>query len=132
MLRALACLTDPTDELQLTNLDAALQRLTPNACGLVTIRALLNVFERFPLHDGFGAFWSVVHAIERSPGYEAELLASVQKSPCEFNITMLFRLMNDGVVQVQGQSLRDTLNDVLCSTNATQSLKDDIVGHFAN
>ncbi len=73
---------------------------------------LMRVFETFPRHDGFGVFWSVLHLIESIPGFEEEVLASVQRKPTEMGVTMLNRLLNHGTMLVRGTDLRLLIQQV--------------------
>jgi len=86
---------------------------------------MLSLFERFPEQDGYGVFWGIIHVLEACEGYESELLASVQRKPCEFNVLMINRLLNAGVVEVEGRSLEGVLRSVLENAAATpQALHD--------
>ena len=76
------------------------------------MRQLLDVFERFPDDDGFESFWGIVHLLEREGGYESALVDSVRRSPGEFNLTMINRLLNGGIKNVGDQSLLSLLEDV--------------------
>ena len=60
------------------------------------IHSLLNLFERFPRHDGHGVLWGVIHGLERIDGYQALLVSAVQRCPTELSITMLQRLLKSG------------------------------------
>jgi hypothetical protein len=64
---------------------------------LAAVPTLLRVFERFPRHDGHGAFWAILHAIETVPGYEPVLVEHVIRTPTEMGVTMLERLVNGGI-----------------------------------
>jgi hypothetical protein len=71
---------------------------------------LLAIFERFPLHDGYGVFWSALHGLEDIPAYEPHLIASLRRQPSQFGLLMVRRILNspdrnEAVVQ----QLRDTL-----------------------
>jgi hypothetical protein len=87
------------------------------------ISDLLVVLERFPEDDGAGVFWSLVHGLESLPGYEAELIRSVQRQPSEMGVTMIGRLLNGGVSQVGGVSLRELLQSVASAVNAPASVR---------
>ncbi|MBA3502882.1 MAG: hypothetical protein M4D80_25460 [Myxococcota bacterium] len=76
-------------------LDDLLQALGP--VELSAVPTLLRVFERFPRHDGHGVFWTILHAIERAPGFEEILVEHVMRTPTEMGVTMLQRLVNSGV-----------------------------------
>ena len=76
---------------------------------------LLAVLERFPEDDGAGVLWSVVHGVESLPGYEPELVRSVQRGPSLLGVAMVGRLINGGVFEVGGVSLIDLLREVSTS-----------------
>ena len=86
---------------------------------------MLGVFERFPEQDGYGVFWGILHALEACDGYEAELLVSVQRKPCEFNVLMINRLLNADVYEVEGHSLEDVLRSVAVNPTATAQAVHD-------
>ena len=101
--------TDPHSEVQLRELEESLSSVEPSVCGQPEFEALLQVFERFPDDDGYGIFWSIVHLLEACSGYEEALVQSVHRRPVEFNLTMVNRLLNVGVLNVNGQSLASLL-----------------------
>jgi hypothetical protein len=86
----------PKDEAQLQRLDGLIQRFADLDPSQRDFEELLTVFERHPDHDGFGVFWSIVHCLEHFQGYEPALLESVRRSPCDFNLTMINRMLNAG------------------------------------
>lgn len=124
LLETLRRFTDSRSEEQLRALDAAIQELDPESCSPSELRALLGVLERFPEHDGFEVFWSIVHALEACDGYEVELLASVERMPCELNISMVRRLLDAGITDVGGRQLEGVLRSVIENTNATTRAVD--------
>jgi len=73
---------------------------------------LLGVFERFPRHDGYEVFWTVLHHIETLPGYESALIASVRRVPNEMGLTLLRRLLNSGVSRFDGVDLEGLLHEL--------------------
>ncbi len=73
---------------------------------------LLGVFERFPDAESFGVFWSILHGLESLPGYEAELVRSVQRRPSEFGVLMVGRLLNAGRAEAAGTPLLPLLQSV--------------------
>ena len=97
--------TDPSSEAQLRLLEEILSSVGHSACSEPEYDALLQVFERFPEHDGFGVFWSILHFLEACPGYEAALVRSVRRKPVEFNLTMVNRLLNAGIHEVNEHPL---------------------------
>lgn len=76
-----------------------------NATDAGVVRTLLELFERFPRHDGFEVFWSVLHYLESLPGYESQLISSLQRVPNRMGLIMLRRLSNRGVTCVNGVDL---------------------------
>lgn len=105
LIRRLSEFNDPNSEAQLRTLEEMLSSVEASACGDPEFDALLQLFERFPEHDGFGIFWSILHLLEACPGYEGALVRSVLRKPVEFNLTMVNRLLNAEIHQVNGQSL---------------------------
>lgn len=125
IVRALGQFFDPQSETQLKALDAAVLAIKPEECGEAEFRAMLHIFERFPEDDGFGIFWGLVHALEACSGYESEMLASVARKPCEFNVLLVKRLLNAGITEVDGISLEGVLSTVLGSDAATPGARHD-------
>lgn len=121
--RELSEFTDPNSESQLRRLEELLSSLEPSACGEAELTALLQVFERFPEHDGFGVFWSILHLLEACTGYEEALVRSVRRKPVAFNLTMVNRLLNAGVREVGGQPLDGLLASAERSEEADQRAK---------
>ncbi|QJE01888.1 hypothetical protein HH212_19225 [Massilia forsythiae] len=106
---------NPEDERQLKELVDAIGVLDANILSSNDVRQLLDVFERFPNDDGFESFWGIVHLLERAGGYESPLVESVRRSPGEFNLTMINRLLNRGIKHVGDQSLLSLLEDLALS-----------------
>ena len=131
LVESLEAFTDPQSEVQLQALDASLQAVSPDLCGVREIRALLSVFERFPEQDGFGVFWGILHALEGLKGYEPELVASVHRKPCEFNVLMVNRLLNAGVMEVNGNSLEGLLLAVEAHGQATEQARREVQYYLA-
>ena len=75
-------------------------------------RALLGVFERFPRHDGFEVFWTLLHHVEALPGYETELIASVRRVPNLMGLTMMRRLFDSGVARIDGVDVAALLREL--------------------
>jgi hypothetical protein len=115
--------TDPHDELQLRLLDELLQSAATQSLGHREYRALFGIFERFPSEDGFGVFWGIIHCMESCNGYEPDLIASVLRKPVEFNILMVNRLLNTGVLDIDGQPLMSVLASVASNPAATRDAK---------
>jgi len=81
--------------------------------GVDAARVLLGVFERFPRHDGYEVFWTLLHHVETLPGYEPTLIASVRRVPNEMGLTMVRRLLNGGVSTVDGVDLEVLLRELM-------------------
>ncbi len=113
----------PHDEEQLRLLDETVGAVNSAACGEKEFRALLGVFERFPEDDGYEVFWSIVHCLEACAGYEQTLVESVTRCPVEFNVLMINRLLNGGVVQINKRSLLSVLDSVSSNPAASAEVK---------
>ena len=109
----LSWFTDPRDEQQLKRLLFQIDSLASRQLlAADEFEELFSVFERFPEQDGYESFWQLLHALESFEGCDNFLVQSVRRRPCEFNLTMINRLINSGVGAVQGQSLVGILADV--------------------
>jgi hypothetical protein len=108
----LAWFDNPEDEGQLKQLDDLVTALDADILNRNDVGQLLGVFERFPDDDGFGVFWQILHLLEQAGGYESALVDSVRRSPGEFNLTMINRLLNGGIAIVGTQSLLSLLEEV--------------------
>ena len=102
-----------------------MRAVAPCACGPAEVRALLGVFERFPEEDGYGIFWGIVHALEACPGYETEVIESVRRKPCEFNVLLIVRMLSSGITVVDGTPLDVVLRSVQSSAAATAQAVED-------
>jgi hypothetical protein len=120
---SLNAFSDPHAGSQLDELHRVVSEAIPSKCGPVEIRALLGVFERFPEEDGYGVFWSIVHFLEKCENYRTELLQSVLRSPSEFNLLMVIRLINGGVTSIEGQSLLGLLAGVASNPSASKAVR---------
>ena len=123
IIEALKRFNEPHDEEQLRLLDEAVGAVDSKACGEKEFRALLGVFERFQEDDGYEVFWSIVHCLEACTGYELTLIESVTRCPVEFNVLMINRLLNGGVVQINNQSLLSVLVSVSSNPTASAEVK---------
>lgn len=103
---------NPEDEGQLRQLAELLDVLDSTSLNTSDVVQLLGIFERFPDDDGFGGFWQILHLLEKADGYEAALVDSVVRSPGEFNLMMIHRLLNGGIEAVGAQSLLSLLEEV--------------------
>lgn len=103
---------NPRDEGQLKQIAEFLGSREASTLGPSDIGQLLGVFERFPDDDGFGVFWQILHVLESAGEYECALVDSVRRSPGEFNLAMINRLLNGGVEHVGAVGLLALLEEV--------------------
>jgi hypothetical protein len=108
--------TDPEDSVQLKALEECLASAFSTELRQEDKAALLEVFERFPEHDGLGVFWSILHGLEHVDGYERELVASIRRKPNLFNTLMLNRMLNAGIASAAGEPIDQLFNEVLSQT----------------
>ena len=120
---AALALTDPDAADQLRAFDQALAHFAHHE--QADVRAGFAVLERFAEHDGFGVFWTLLHALEASATCFTELRASVQRQPCAFNVLMLHRQLNSGVQAMDGAALLDLLRAVAAHPLATVQARAD-------
>jgi hypothetical protein len=92
--------------------DLTTELATAGATDADMARVLLGVFERFPRHDGYEVFWTLLHRIEALSGYERELIASVGRVPNEMGLTMLRRILNTGVTRVDDVDLEALVSEL--------------------
>lgn len=128
LIEAVERFTEPNDETQLQQLEEAVGATRPEDCRQPEFRALLSVFERFPEDDGYGIFWSIVHCLETCEGYESALIESVTRSPAEFNILMVNRLLNGGVTEIEGQPLLSVLVSAASNPAASARARESAKG----
>ncbi len=95
-IESLLAFVDPEGDGQLEALDAVLASMDPMTANDAELDALFGIFERFPEHDGFGVFWSILHFLEACPDCESAMLRSVMRKPVAFNVMMINRLINGG------------------------------------
>ena len=105
-------------------LDELLQELFGHPIEQVPPALLLDIFERFPLHDGFGVFWSALHGLEDIPAYEPHLLASLRRQPSRFGLIMARRILND---PHRDTSLVQQLRDTLVAINSRTDLPSELL-----
>ncbi len=90
---------EPSDKSWL-GLEELLDELFSSGSADTGIDAMLRIFERYPGEDGDGVFWSIVHGLESLPGYEAKLVEAIRKTPSDFTVLMVNRLLNVGCREV--------------------------------
>lgn len=119
----LNALSSVEDIAQLKLLESLLAELNPTAFTVEQYRALFGLFERFPDHDGYGIFSSIVHLLEKGARYESFLLESVQRLPVEFNLRMVARLINGGFTRIGEVDLAGLLKAVSASPSVSESAR---------
>ncbi len=132
LIRAVQSLTDLDDEADLVVLETVLASLPKVPHPERTIPALFGLFERFPWTDGHGTFWGVLHELERMAGYEAGLVASVRRSPGEFNLLMLGRMLNAGSESAAGVNVRALLREIASAAEHGDQARAEAVGILGN
>lgn len=73
--------------------------------------AIFCLFEKYPNEDGAGVFWSALHGMEKAGNYEVELLESFRKFPNQMSKTMLMRIRNIGLSQVNGYPIEKLIGN---------------------
>src|SRR5262249_54832786 len=112
-------------------LDELLQELWASHSPSQGVRTLFGVLERYPDHDGYGVFWPILHGLEAIPGYEAELIRSVQRTPTEFNLMMVGRLLNAGQKEVNDVSLVELLSAVATDKRYDEAVRKQAKKYLA-
>jgi hypothetical protein len=111
------------EEASLAKLEDAVRRVPNLAHPEAAIDPLLRIFERFPLDDAYGVFWSILHTLEGIPGYEWRVLSSVQRQPAYYSLDMVNRLLNSGCVTIGDTSLLALLQRVADDPEQPQELQ---------
>ena len=120
---------EPTDDGWL-ELDGLIQRLLAFEHPERGIDALLGVLERFPEGDGYGVFWSILHALESLPGYQNKLVESVLRRPSEMTVTMINRMLNAGLTEVGGTNLLILLENVARNQTYPAAIREEAKGYI--
>ena len=76
------------------DLDGLVQELFAHPIDQIPTAPLFSIFERFPLSDGYGVFWSILHGLEDIPDCEPALLESLRRQPSLMSLTMARRILN--------------------------------------
>ena len=97
---------------------------------------LLSVFERFPLEDGAGVLWGIVHWLEDVDGYEPHLLQSIRRVPSDLGVTMLGRMLNAHIATINGTLIKRVLQDVADDDDIAEEIRSSarniITRHIGN
>lgn len=89
------------------------------------IEVWFRLFERFPDDDGCEVFWTILHGLETQPSYDAAVVASVRRKPTHFPVLMVNRMLNGGVVTVDGIDLLELLQEVAADKTAAAIVRKD-------
>ena len=81
------------------------------------------MFERFPGEDAFEMYWTILHHFEGRGNYEQSLLQSLRRNPSPFALLMLRRIVNAGRRECAGESIRNVLQAIAHSHDASQELR---------
>ncbi len=125
LISALDSIRSVDDEAELERLDSAVSQVLASDRPELGTDALLRIFERFPEKDGYGVFWSILHGLEKIPGYEAALVESVRRRPSLFGLDMINRILNVGRRQVNGVDLLALLEEVAGSPEPSGVVKEN-------
>lgn len=108
----------------LKKLEATLKRLAATEHPEQAMDTLYRFYERFPLDDGYGLCWEILHLLEGMPNYEIALVKSLQRQPVQFSLTMLERLINVGRTHVEGIDLIALLKSIADNSNENAAIRE--------
>ncbi|MBI5035197.1 MAG: hypothetical protein HZB51_32120 [Chloroflexi bacterium] len=108
----------------LKKLEATLKRLGATEHRDQAMDALYRLYERFPLDDGYGLCWEILHQLERMPNYEIALVQSLQRQPAQFSLTMLERWLNAGRTHIDGIDLIALLITIAANPNENAAIRE--------
>ena len=129
IVRALESVADLESDADLQRLERkALISFAKIANPELVAPALFGVFERFPWEDGYGSFWTILHMLERTPGYQPLMVASIRRSPGDFNLSMVNRLLNAGTTRVAGTDLLALLGEIAEGLGYSTRARDRALG----
>ncbi|HEU5138075.1 MAG TPA: hypothetical protein VFU13_23220 [Steroidobacteraceae bacterium] len=113
----------PTDGSWL-RLDDLLGELFQQPVDAEGIKAMLRVFERFPLDEAVGPAWSIVHGLESLPGYEPYLVDSLRRRPSELGVVMLNRMLNVGQLAAGDADIHALLREIAARSDIEPSIRE--------
>ena len=87
------------------------------------IPVLVRVFERYLDDDGAGVFWSIVHGLEKLPGYEQTVVEAIGRAPTEFTLMMVKRVLNGGIKQVGEVTLLPLLRQIASKGEVPEGIR---------
>ena len=124
LIHALNGIKSVHDADDLERLERFAQQLHEFGASETSINAFLSIFERFPVEDGFGVFWAILHGLEKLPGYESHLLQSLQRQPAEFSLRMVERIINSGGSQIDGIDLSTLLKSIAKDSKQAPNIRE--------
>lgn len=119
-------LYDSMDEKALARLASLLEELGEAGQPERAAVALFGIFERFPGCDGYGVFWSIVHALESLPNCGEEMVASVRRAPNEWNVSMVNRFLNGGETHSGDTDLMGLLREVAARPDISEEARKEV------
>jgi hypothetical protein len=128
---AVQAITSLANEEQLKLLDALAIEYSglPKPEAEAGLEIWFRLFERFPDDDGFGVCWSILHMIESyHPVSDRFVVASVQRTPTEFPVMMVNRILNGGTKVVSPVDLLALLQSVAENTSCPDSIRETARG----
>jgi hypothetical protein len=85
-----------------------------------------QLYERFPVDNSNGIFWSILHGIETyHPNSDRLVVSSVRRQPSEFPVMMVNRLLNAGIQQVGEVNLLELLDLVATNRDCSQLIREN-------
>ena len=105
-------LTSVNEEAQLVQLQRLVDAFFAHPRAAWHLEVWFRLFERFPEHDGFEMFWSILHALESQPNCDVHVVRSVQRKPSRFPVLMVSRMLNAGKRCVADVNLLQLLGEV--------------------
>lgn len=115
---------DVDDEKQMDGMIEAVAQLSESPQAAAA-EALFRVCERFPEHDGYETFWSILHTLEATPDYEPELVKSIMRQPNEFNVLMINRMLNVGIRDIGDTDLVGLLRQAAQDERTPASVREN-------
>ena len=128
----LANFTEPHSVQHLGSLEEAIENTDRTRLTKEDVKAIFDLFERFPDDDGYGIFSWFMHAIEATGGYEANLLESVARRPGGLNVRMVVRFLNAGVTHLEGNDLVALVQTLAARTDISVRARDEAKSFFAS
>ncbi len=119
------------DDSQVEQLEAVVEHLEERAYTSSEIESLFRLFESFPESDGLGTFWGILHFLETCDSYETLLVQSVRRTPSEFGLLMVNRLMNSGVFRAGNHDLLDLLESVHQASDTSENMREIASGYLS-